>query len=227
VRISLLLTLVSFGLFPAMASEVVTFEDGRTLHVSRAEAQEGFLLLDLEGGGQMAVPAKSVTSIEPFIEAAVADLADVEAVVAEANALREGDAWRVAAGSFADWIAESADRHGLDRALLAAVARWESNFDPYAVSHRGACGMLQLMPKTAERFGVARIFDARENIEGGAKYLRWLLDRFRGRVDLALAGYNAGERAVDRHGGIPPYRETRAYVARVLGGIEPKASGGR
>ena len=106
----------------------------------------------------------------------------------------------------------------------ALTANWdnphESNFDPYAVSDRGACGILQLIPATAKRFGVGRVFDAGQNIEGGAKYLRFLLDRFDGRLDLALAGYNAGEGSVDRHGGIPPYRETRAYVAGVLREIQ-------
>ena len=81
----------------------------------------------------------------------------------------------------------------------------------------------QLMPQTAKRFGVNNVFDATQNIDGGARYLRWLLDRFNGRVELALAGYNAGEGAVDRYDGVPPYRETRGYVARVLRflGLEP------
>jgi soluble lytic murein transglycosylase-like protein len=96
------------------------------------------------------------------------------------------------------------------------VAKVESNFDPFAVSPRGACGILQLMPKTARRFGVEKIFDADQNIDGGARYLRWLLDRFGGRVDLALAGYNAGEGAVERHRGIPPFAETQWYVLKVL-----------
>jgi soluble lytic murein transglycosylase-like protein len=104
----------------------------------------------------------------------------------------------------------------LDRALLAAVAKIESNFNPFAISPRGACGILQLMPATAKRFGVKSVFDVEQNIEGGAAYLRFLLDRFGGRVDLALAGYNAGEGAVDRHHGIPPFAETQWYVIKVL-----------
>ena len=113
-------------------------------------------------------------------------------------------------------IAAAADRNVLDRALLAAVAKIESNFNPYAVSPRGACGILQLMPETVRRFGVRNVFDAAQNIDAGARYLRWLLDHFEGRVDLALAGYNAGEGAVDRHHGIPPYAETEWYVLKVL-----------
>ena len=88
--------------------------------------------------------------------------------------------------------------------------------------------MLQLMPETAERFGVSDVFDASQNADGGARYLRWLLERYEGQTELALAGYNAGEAAVDRYQGIPPFPETKAYVARVLEGVErlSSASGG-
>ena len=103
-------------------------------------------------------------------------------------------------------------------ALLTALAEVESSFDPLAVSPKGARGLLQLMPATAERFGVGDPFDVAQNVEGGARYLSWLLDRFGGRADLALAGYNAGEGAVDRHRGVPPYPETRRYVRLVLEG---------
>lgn len=206
---------------PARGADLVTFEDGRTLLVERASPAGESFELTLDGGARMVVPARSVSLIER--EIAVPPPPDervVASLLSEAEELRGGESWRSLAGDFADRIAESARRHGLDPALLAAVAHVESNFDPYAVSDRGACGILQLIPATAKRFGVQRIFDAGQNIEGGAKYLRFLLDRFDGRLDLALAGYNAGEGSVDRHGGIPPYRETRAYVAGVLREIE-------
>ena len=171
-------------------------------------------------GGSVAVPALSIVAIERAVDPG--DLLppdpapDPEAAVRLAESLRAGEKWRQAAGKYADALAAAADRHALDRALLAAVAKIESNFDPFAVSPRGACGILQLMPATAKRFGVKRIFDVEENLEGGAAYFRWLLDRFEGRVDLALAGYNAGEGAVDRHRGIPPFAETQWYVIKVL-----------
>jgi hypothetical protein len=99
--------------------------------------------------------------------------------------------------------------------LVKAVIQVESEFDPLAVSSKGAQGLMQLMPFTARRFGVADAFEPRQNIFGGVQYLRVLLDQFRGDVDLALAAYNAGENAVLRHGGIPPYKETRGYVRKV------------
>ena len=117
-------------------------------------------------------------------------------------------------------IHEAAREHGVDPRLVAAVARRESAFNANAVSHAGACGVMQLMPDTARYLGVHNVFDARENIFGGTRYLRTLLDTFNGDLDLALAAYNAGPGAVEKHRGIPPYRETRAYVAAVRGTYE-------
>jgi hypothetical protein len=112
-------------------------------------------------------------------------------------------------------VAAAAQRHGVNPALIHAVIRQESNYDWYAVSEKGACGLMQLLPVTARRFGVRNIFDPAENVEGGVKYLRHLLDRYSGDAALTLAAYNAGEGAVERFGGIPPYRETQEYVGRV------------
>lgn len=117
-------------------------------------------------------------------------------------------------------IHDAARAHGVDPRLVAAVARRESAFDANAVSHKGACGVMQLMPATARYLGVRNVFDARENIFGGTRYLRTLLDTFDGDLDLALAAYNAGPGAVAKHRGVPPYRETRAYVAAVRASYE-------
>ncbi len=113
-------------------------------------------------------------------------------------------------------IAGSAARNGVDPNLITAVMRQESGFNQRARSYKGATGLMQLMPGTAQRFGVTNIFDPAQNIEGGARYLRFLLDSFNGDVDLALAGYNAGENAVVNSGyKIPRYRETQNYVRSI------------
>lgn len=112
-------------------------------------------------------------------------------------------------------IAQTGRRHGVHPALVKAVIAAESNFEPTAVSHAGAQGMMQLMPATAAELGVERPFGVVENIDGGVRYLRALLEKY-GDVKRALAAYNAGPGTVDRYGGIPPYRETQAYVKRVL-----------
>lgn len=125
------------------------------------------------------------------------------------------------AGTPYRWLFESAgERAGVDPALLAAVARQESGFDPRAVSPAGAQGLMQLMPGTAAGLGVTNSFDPVQAVHGAATLLRQLLDRFDGRLDLALAGYNAGPGAVDRYNGIPPYPETRNYVASVLAMVQ-------
>lgn len=114
------------------------------------------------------------------------------------------------------FIVESGKRNSVDPLLLYAVMHQESTFKQGAVSPKGARGLMQLMPPTARRFGVMSIFDPKQNIEGGARYMRFLLDLFEGNVELALAGYNAGEGAVMKYGyRVPPYRETQEYVRRI------------
>jgi soluble lytic murein transglycosylase-like protein len=118
-------------------------------------------------------------------------------------------------GEYEAIIDAAAATHGVAGGLVRAVIRIESEYDRYAVSSKGAQGLMQLMPPTAQRFGVQDAFDPRQNIFAGVQYLRLLLDMFQGDISLALAGYNAGENAVLRHRGVPPYRETRAYVEKV------------
>jgi len=122
---------------------------------------------------------------------------------------------RVEAGDLARTLLDSARRHGVDPLLVKAVILAESANRRGATSPKGAMGLMQLMPATARRFGVTDPYDPAQNIDGGTRYLRWLLDRFDGDATRALAGYNAGEGAVDRYGGVPPYRETQDYVRTV------------
>jgi len=112
-------------------------------------------------------------------------------------------------------VREAADRHRIDPALVRAVIETESNWNPKAHSHKGAGGLMQLIPTTAQRYGAYDVFDPQQNIDAGVKYLRTLLERYHGNLDLALAAYNAGEGAVDRAHGVPSFRETRDYVQKV------------
>ena len=112
-------------------------------------------------------------------------------------------------------IQRAANAYSVDPALVKAVIAAESNFDPAATSHKGAQGLMQLMPKTARGLGVSNPYSAQDNVLGGARYLREMLDRY-GDMRRALAAYNAGPRAVDRYHGVPPYAETQQYVSRVL-----------
>ena len=135
--------------------------------------------------------------------------------------IRQGD--RVMSGTvkpqpkrFEGDVRRVADRYALDRRLLHAVVKVESSYDPHAVSRAGAVGLMQLMPETAEQLGVSNRWDPQQNLDGGARLLRRLIDRF-GELELALAAYNAGENAVIRHGNrIPPFPETRRYVKKVM-----------
>ncbi|MCC6931669.1 MAG: lytic transglycosylase domain-containing protein [Deltaproteobacteria bacterium] len=117
--------------------------------------------------------------------------------------------------SFDPIIHEVSKQYDLDPMLIKAVIEVESAYNPYAVSPKGATGLMQLMPYTARRFGVRNAFDVEENLQGGVRYLRWLLDRYNGNQRLALAAYNAGEGAVDPILDVPPYSETINYVKRV------------
>jgi soluble lytic murein transglycosylase-like protein len=112
-------------------------------------------------------------------------------------------------------VLEAADRHRVDPALVRAVIEAESNWNAAAVSRKGAIGLMQLMPTTAQRFGVNEAFSPQQNVDAGVRYLKTLLTRYDGNLDLALAAYNAGEGAVDRAHGIPAFRETRNYVQKV------------
>jgi len=121
-----------------------------------------------------------------------------------------------ASGEIARMVRSMAPKYRLDPNLVLAVIEVESGFNPKALSPKNAQGLMQLIPATASRFGVEDVWDPKQNLHGGMAYLRWLLDHFDGDVKLALAGYNAGEKAVERHGGIPPYEETQAYVKRII-----------
>jgi hypothetical protein len=118
--------------------------------------------------------------------------------------------------TYVDIINAACDRHGVDPALVHAIVKVESDFNPYALSRKGAMGLMQLMPQTAVVMNVGNSFNPDENIDGGVKYLRYLIDRYEGNLPLALAAYNSGETAVKKWGTIPPYPETQNYVKRIM-----------
>jgi len=128
--------------------------------------------------------------------------------------LKERPAVR-SSGGFREIISRCASAYRLEEALVRAVIKAESDYNPRAVSTKGAQGLMQLMPETARMMNVRDPWDAEENIRGGSRYLRLMLDQFNGNLDLAIAAYNAGPNAVLRHKGVPPYTETRTYVDRV------------
>lgn len=188
-----------------VVAERIEFEDGRTLIVDRLEIRGSVAHVDL-GTGRAAFALDRIVSIGVVL----AD--DPESEPPDPT----GTTWMQWAGEWGPYIATSAESHRVDPVLVTAVIRIESNFDRWALSPKGACGLMQLIPATADRFGVEDVWDAEANIEGGVRYLRWLTDEFAGDTELVLAAYNAGEGAVRRYGGIPPYPETRNYVRKVM-----------
>jgi soluble lytic murein transglycosylase-like protein len=177
-------------------AEIAVLANGQTLKLDGHRVEDGLVVLVLKGGGQVSVPPATV---QGFVPDEVLD----EVAVPPGGDLRQA-------------AALVARRHGLDPDLVIAVVSVESGFRPQAVSPKGAQGLMQLMPRTAESLGVVDAFDPEENLDGGVRHLVQLLTQYDGDVERALAAYNAGEGAVRRHHGVPPYRETRAYVKKVL-----------
>ncbi len=213
------------------AATLVVFEDGRHLRVAGFEVVDGDrLTLSLVGGGSMTIPLDVVDRIvdEEYERPAPAVPLTLEDERLVSVPPDEGRSVRTFSGGFpsspssgstpySSQILAAAKEHRVDPAFIAAVIRVESNGYAHAVSRKGARGLMQLMPATARRLGVRSPFDPRDNIRGGVAYLAELAERFgETNADLILAAYNAGERAVEEYGGVPPYRETRDYVKRVL-----------
>jgi soluble lytic murein transglycosylase-like protein len=176
--------------------EIALLSSGLTLKLDAHRVEDQTVVLVLKGGGELGVPRSVVRGFVP------------DEVLDEVAA--------PAGGNMRQLAVDAARRHGLDPELVLAVVAVESAFRPEAVSPKGAQGLMQLMPTTAAALGVGDALDPAQNLDGGVRYLGSLLTLYGGDLRRALAAYNAGEGAVARHGGIPPYRETRAYVKSVL-----------
>jgi soluble lytic murein transglycosylase-like protein len=202
------------------AAELAIFADGDFVKIARYELLGERMQLHLSGGGSLTLPLERLERIvDDEVELPASQPAEEPEPASPSFEMSFLPAHRVPASPYGEVLYAAAKRHALNPELLAAVARAESSFDPSALSPKGARGILQLMPATAERFGIqsSRLWDPESNVEAGARFLRFLVDEFRGDLRLVLAAYNAGEGAVRRHGGVPPYRETRQYVERILG----------
>jgi len=178
------------------SAEIALLSSGLTMKLESHRVEGDAVVLLLEGGGEIGLPRSAVLGFVPD-------------EVVEEVALPEG-------GDLRELAVAVARRHGLEPALVLAVVGVESAFRPEAVSPKGAQGLMQLMPGTAAALGVEDSFDPAQNLDGGVRHLGSLLTLYGGDLVRALAAYNAGAGAVARHGGVPPYRETRAYVKRVL-----------
>ena len=166
----------------------------------------------------------------PAVAVAVAVSAVIATAAAPAEASRQPEQAQARSGDLRELVHRLSAEEGLDPKLVDSVVRVESSYNPSAVSHKGALGLMQLMPDTARRLDVDDPFDPEQNVRGGVRELDRLIARYSGNLQLALAAYNAGEGAVERHRGIPPFQETRDYVARVLSlytGSAYRLSGGR
>ena len=203
-----LLCAVAACLVPSAATaEIIRLSGGRTLSVKAHRDEGESIVLTLRAGGEIVCPRGMVAEILPD------EVPYPEPTPAPA-ASPSDDVPETAAGPFRALIAAAAERHGVSPTLVHAVIEVESNFEHRARSRKGAMGLMQLMPGTARQYAVANPYDPRSNIDAGTRHLRMLLDRFD--VSRALAAYNAGEGAVRRFGGVPPYPETRSYVRRIL-----------
>ena len=194
--------LVAAGLLalPVGASaDIALLSTGATMKVSAQRVEGDTVVLVLQGGGEVGVPAAMLRGVVP------------DEIIEEILPTAHGPV------DFERLVAEAAQRHGLDPALVRAVVGVESGFEPQAVSSKGAQGLMQLMPATARDLGITDPFDPAANLDGGSRYLSALVARYEGDLPKALAAYNAGMGAVARHGGVPPYAETLRYVQRVLG----------
>ncbi|HEY3056623.1 MAG TPA: lytic transglycosylase domain-containing protein [Thermoanaerobaculia bacterium] len=221
-RALLMVSLVAMA--PVAGASIAVFTDGRALKIAAYRVEDDTIHLQLKSGGAMSMPLQRIDRI-------VDDEIITPEVVAEVKKIAEEGvfpkrSWRYADSSrplfktkFDKLIDEAARHFDVDAALVSAVIKAESDYNPREISNKGARGLMQLMPSTAARFGVTNSFDPVANIYAGTRYLRWLLQTFDGNADLAVAAYNAGEGNIWKYNGVPPFRETLTYIRRIANHI--------
>lgn len=212
----------------SLSADIVLLTNGRTLKVVEHLALESTMELLLPGGGRMSIP---IDRVERVLDDEIEILPEVPALDTPSGSLAvvfpnrswtfDDDSKPIFRSKYDETIIAAGKKFNVDAALVSAVIKAESNYNPKAVSHKGARGLMQLMPATAKRFGVTDSFDPVANIHGGTRYLRWLLDKFEGNADHAVAAYNAGEGNVWKYKGVPPFRETNQYIRRIAAHFRP------
>jgi len=191
---------------PAYA-ELVFFQSGRAMSVRAIRSENDEIVLQLRGGGEIHCDQSLIVRVEP-------DEVDYPDEVAQVSSGADESEVPAVPEIFRELITTTAARHGVDARVISAVIEVESAYRSRAVSPKGARGLMQVMPATGRQYGALDLFDPKVNVEAGVQHLKKLLSRYD--LPLALAAYNAGEAAVNRFGGIPPFRETQNYVTRIL-----------
>ena len=207
-----LFLIIALAIATPASAELIFFSERRSMSVASHRFEGDRIIVSLRGGGEMSFDRALIARIAPdevpYVDPDTVDTKEAAVPVAASRGLASTTAY--------DPIIESAaTRHDVDARIVKAVIQVESAFQPRARSPKGAMGLMQLMPKTARQYEARNPYDPASNIDAGTQYLKRLLREFE--LPLALAAYNAGEAAVRRFGGIPPYAETQAYVAKILG----------
>jgi membrane-bound lytic murein transglycosylase B len=229
-----LLSLAVFVFAADVASaSIALFTDGRNSKISAYAVEDEVIHLTLQAGGVMSVPLARIDRIVDDEIVTPEVVAEVKKIVEDGGVFPKRS-WRYTDGraplfksQYNDIIVKAAKHFDVDAALVSAVIKAESDYNPRTVSHKGARGLMQLMPATATRFGVTDSFDPTANIYAGTRYLRWLLKTFDGNADLAVAAYNAGEGNVWKYNGVPPFRETVTYIRRIARHLHSVESAGK
>jgi hypothetical protein len=200
---------------PASA-EIIFLSSGRTLSAKGHRVDGDHIVLTLRSGGEVTCDKDLITKIEPDEVPYIDPVAPKAQEPAPTPAAVEEDGTLLDATPYGEIIAAASEAHGVNPMLVRALIQVESKFRPTARSRKGAMGLMQLMPSTAREYNVRNPFEPKANIEAGIKHLKTLIDRFGSSIELGLAAYNAGPGAVEKFNGVPPYRETRTYVTRIL-----------